>query len=63
MSHMSSDLMFCQKDIVKMTNVCVCTHACVCLCERERECFLSSAVSSHSMLLYDCPRSRRSPLS
>lgn len=37
MFHMSSDLMFCQKDIVKMTNVCVCTPACVCLCKRERE--------------------------
>ena len=39
MSHMSSDLMFCQKDIVNLHIVCV--HSCHCMCvfvrERDRE--------------------------
>ena len=65
MFHVSSDLMFCHKDIVNLHIVCVCVcvcipvAVCVCMCERERtrECFLSSAVASHHMLLYDFPRS------
>ena len=57
MSHMSSDLMFCQKDIVNMHIVCVflCIAVTVCVCVRERdrreECFLSSAVASHHILI------------
>ena len=41
MSHMSSDLTFCQKDIVNLHIVCVCVcipvTVCVCVWERERE--------------------------
>ena len=71
MSRMSSDLMFCQKDIVNLHIVCVCVrvcvHSCHCMCvcvrERRRECFLSSAVASHHILCYDFPRSQKSSLS
>lgn len=39
MSHMSSDLMFCQKDIVNLHIVCVflCIAVTVCVRERERQ--------------------------
>lgn len=56
MFHVSSDLMFCHKDIVNLHIVCVCVcipvAVCVCMCERERE--QESAFCLLLLLLITC---------